>query len=140
MSCTSPLYRIPIDSSNYTLLYDSDRSRVKNGGVFLKYPLLQTYRKILGWREDDVQVLPCGQCTSCRLNYSRNWAIRCSLEAAEHEHNYFVTLTYDNFSSLKVSSLILPEMCMILICAGVIFNFLLSLCANGNVRRITIPV
>lgn len=39
--------------------------------------------------------LPCGKCTGCRLTYSRNWAIRCMLEAREWERNYFLTLTYD---------------------------------------------
>lgn len=40
--------------------------------------------------------IPCGQCAGCRLEYSRQWAIRCMLEARQYEHNYFVTLTYDN--------------------------------------------
>lgn len=39
--------------------------------------------------------LPCGQCIGCRLEYSRQWAIRCFFEAKQWEHNYFVTLTYD---------------------------------------------
>lgn len=40
--------------------------------------------------------LPCGQCIECRLAKSREWANRCMLEAKEHKHNYFITLTYDN--------------------------------------------
>lgn len=40
--------------------------------------------------------LPCGQCVGCRLEYSRQWAMRCSLEAQNYTHNYFVTLTYDD--------------------------------------------
>lgn len=39
--------------------------------------------------------LPCGQCAACRLEYSRQWAVRCSLEAEQWTHNYFVTLTYN---------------------------------------------
>lgn len=38
--------------------------------------------------------IPCGQCSGCRLEYSRQWATRCVLEAQKYEHNYFVTLTY----------------------------------------------
>lgn len=46
--------------------------------------------------------LPCGQCVGCRLEYSRQWAIRCCLEAKQHTHNYFVTLTYaDEFVPLR---------------------------------------
>lgn len=39
--------------------------------------------------------IPCGNCLGCRLEYSRQWAIRCFLEAKQWTHNYFVTLTYD---------------------------------------------
>ena len=38
--------------------------------------------------------LPCGQCVGCRLERSRQWAIRCMHEAQLHERNSFVTLTY----------------------------------------------
>lgn len=40
--------------------------------------------------------LPCGQCIGCRLERSRQWAVRCLHEASLHEHNCFVTLTYDD--------------------------------------------
>lgn len=40
--------------------------------------------------------LPCGQCRGCRLERSRQWAIRCMHEASLHEENCFVTLTYKN--------------------------------------------
>lgn len=39
-------------------------------------------------------VLPCGQCIGCRLERSRQWAVRCMHEASLHEANCFVTLTY----------------------------------------------
>ena len=39
--------------------------------------------------------LPCGQCIGCRLEYSRQWAIRCMHEASLYEDNCFITLTYD---------------------------------------------
>lgn len=38
--------------------------------------------------------LPCGQCIGCRLERSRQWAIRCVHEAAVYERNCFLTLTY----------------------------------------------
>ena len=40
-------------------------------------------------------VVPCGRCIGCRLEYSRQWAIRCVHEAQMHEHNSFITLTYN---------------------------------------------
>lgn len=38
--------------------------------------------------------VPCGQCIGCRLERSRQWAIRCVHEASLWEKNCFVTLTY----------------------------------------------
>lgn len=38
--------------------------------------------------------LPCGKCTGCRLEYSRQWALRCHHEAQMHDNNAFITLTY----------------------------------------------
>lgn len=40
--------------------------------------------------------IPCGNCLGCRLEYSRQWAIRCFFEATQWPHNYFVTLTYND--------------------------------------------
>lgn len=39
--------------------------------------------------------LPCGQCIGCKLERSRQWAMRCMHEASLYERNCFVTLTYD---------------------------------------------
>lgn len=38
--------------------------------------------------------LPCGQCIGCRLERSRQWAMRCLHEASLHDLNCFLTLTY----------------------------------------------
>lgn len=45
---------------------------------------------------DDPIRLPCGQCIGCRLERSRQWAVRCVHEASLYERNCFITLTYDN--------------------------------------------
>lgn len=37
--------------------------------------------------------IPCGQCVGCRLERSRQWAVRCVHEASLHERNCFLTLT-----------------------------------------------
>lgn len=42
------------------------------------------------------QLIPCKKCWACRLNYSADWATRIMLECEKYEHNYFITLTYDN--------------------------------------------
>lgn len=39
--------------------------------------------------------LPCGQCTGCRLDRSRQWATRCMHERRMHDAASFITLTYD---------------------------------------------
>ncbi len=50
--------------------------------------------------------IPCGNCVGCRLDYSRDWAARCSLEQLAlqdkvgknhvNELSWFITLTYDD--------------------------------------------
>jgi len=39
--------------------------------------------------------VPCRQCLPCRLNKQREWTGRILLESKSHEHNTFVTMTYD---------------------------------------------
>jgi hypothetical protein len=43
-----------------------------------------------------VKQRPCGRCIACRLEYSRQWAVRIMHEAASHDSNSFVTLTYSD--------------------------------------------
>lgn len=49
--------------------------------------------------------LRCGQCRGCRLEKSRQWAIRCMHEAQMHRENCFVTLTYADEELPKNGSL-----------------------------------
>lgn len=58
-----------------------------------KYPLLFTRPKD-GMYE--LQKVSCGQCIGCRLERSRQWAVRCEHEARLYgENNMFLTLTFD---------------------------------------------
>lgn len=41
----------------------------------------------------EVQI-PCGKCIGCRLERSRQWALRCMHEASQYDENVFLTLTY----------------------------------------------
>lgn len=45
--------------------------------------------------------LPCGKCLECRLDYARQWSIRCIHEAQMHQHNSFITLTYSDENLTK---------------------------------------
>jgi len=75
----------------------------------------KTYAKIGGgitWKksESNGNDLPirCGGCLGCRLDYSREWAIRCMHEAQMHKENSFLTLTYapehlPQYGSLQLS-------------------------------------
>lgn len=53
--------------------------------------------------------LPCGQCIGCRLERSRQWAVRCMHEASLYEKNSFLTLTYDEASRPADGSLKLDD-------------------------------
>ena len=39
--------------------------------------------------------IPCGRCIGCRLERSRQWALRMTHEASLHTENCFLTLTFD---------------------------------------------
>lgn len=54
--------------------------------------------------------IPCGQCIGCRLEKSRQWAIRCVYEAQNYDDNCFLTLTYDDDHLPKDHSLHLEDM------------------------------
>lgn len=71
-------------------------------GVNGRWPLV--FNKRDGYEDLEVKV-PCGQCVGCRLDRSRQWAIRCIHEASLHSQNCFITLTYDD-SHLTTSSLV----------------------------------
>lgn len=57
------------------------------------------YSVVFDDRKGDVVAelsLPCGQCDGCRLERSRQWALRCMHEAKMHEQNCVITLTYND--------------------------------------------
>lgn len=49
--------------------------------------------------------VPCGRCIGCRLEKSRQWAVRCVHEAQMHEDSCFITLTYDEENVPEAGSL-----------------------------------
>lgn len=55
------------------------------------------FKKGQGSRHYDIQRelnLACGQCVGCKLERSRQWAVRCTHEKQIHEESSFLTLTY----------------------------------------------
>lgn len=54
-----------------------------------------TFRASEGFTDLPVTVA-CGRCIGCRLERSRQWALRCVHEAQLHQDNCFVTLTYND--------------------------------------------
>lgn len=41
-------------------------------------------------------MLPCGGCIGCKIDRSRDWAVRCYHESLMHDESMFITLTYDD--------------------------------------------
>jgi hypothetical protein len=80
------------------------RSRVINASG--KYSIV--FNRNSGYTDREVKI-PCGQCIGCRLERSRQWAIRCVHEASLHDDNCFVTLTYDNAHLPKDQGLVKDE-------------------------------
>lgn len=58
-----------------------------------KRPIVFNPRK--AYIDQPVEV-PCGQCIGCRLERSRQWAVRCVHESMMNEKNCFITLTYND--------------------------------------------
>ena len=53
---------------------------------------------------DDREVnIPCGNCVGCRLEKSRQWAMRCVLEASLYKRNCFITLTYKDLNNWSLN-------------------------------------
>lgn len=48
-----------------------------------------------GYADKEV-IVPCGRCIGCRLDRSRDWAVRCMHESSMWPDNVFLTLTYDD--------------------------------------------
>lgn len=57
-----------------------------------------------GYKDLEVQI-PCGKCIGCRMEKSRQWAVRIIHESRFHKENQFLTLTYDDEHLPKNNSL-----------------------------------
>lgn len=61
-----------------------------NGGTRVVFDKSKSYRDLPSFK------IKCDQCIGCRLERSRQWAIRCMHEASLHADNSFITLTYSD--------------------------------------------
>lgn len=50
--------------------------------------------------------LSCSQCIGCRIDRSKQWALRCVHEASLYQNNCFITLTYNDEDLPKDNSLV----------------------------------
>ena len=86
--CTRPLYALDLGvkengSRNIKIL-------PRRADLYSQKQLEARYGK------GNVIALPCGSCLACRVNKSKEWAVRCVLEGLYYDENYFLTLTYDD--------------------------------------------
>lgn len=103
MACLTPLkgFRIGLTDSgaNKYKICSWDVQFVDVDGRGQAVPGVDDNGAILphGWRRVRHFIeIPCGQCLGCRQQRSREWANRMMCEAMYHEHNWFLTLTYDD--------------------------------------------
>lgn len=94
MKCNYPMTRIETWDGKISF----ERPEIKDGEIIKdfakKYENAKNIKKI--------NLIPCGQCISCRLNRSKEWATRLMCEAKEYKNNYFITLTYaDEYLPIK---------------------------------------
>lgn len=84
MSCTSPLWRLPMPSGRALITRYMEKPE----------PYLD---KKSGELVEPHQI-NCGQCRSCRIAHAREWANRCVMEqvTSNKGESWFLTLTYDD--------------------------------------------
>jgi hypothetical protein len=54
--------------------------------------------------------IPCGKCPGCKLEHSRQWAVRCMHEKRLHTDSCFVTLTYSDDNLPPGNTLVLADL------------------------------
>ena len=84
MSCTNP-------TPAFRIVMPDGKQKIK----FIRHVDTGDYVHLKEKYGDDLLMIPCGKCDSCIEKRTRDWAVRCCLEAAEYENNCFLTLTYN---------------------------------------------
>ena len=81
------------------------------GPITAYYPKRSSNDRRLVFKLQDAETgiplkIPCGKCVGCRLEQSRQWAVRCMHEKRLHQESAFLTLTYEKMpknNSLNLS-------------------------------------
>jgi hypothetical protein len=58
--------------------------------------LARSFQVGVSVRSNSSLMIPCGRCMGCKLERSRQWAVRCMHESSLHKDNCFITLTYED--------------------------------------------
>lgn len=87
MACYHPMIRYEDWNGRITISKKPDEAEEKE--------LTNWKTNLINKRRD---LIPCGKCTGCRLEYSRQWANRLMLETKKYnpETCWFITLTYND--------------------------------------------
>lgn len=102
--CTSPLVRLVIPNDKVYNKFKKIGQRGLEETTYIFHPLSSDLHSILseysqyngGEFPFTYQTIPCGQCEDCRIKRSKEWAQRIILESQQYEHNWFLTLTYND--------------------------------------------
>lgn len=87
MPCFDPLYAVQTSpGAKLRFLSKSDFENLDDFKIAQEFCLQEGH---------ELFRVPCNKCLGCQLESSKQWAVRCALEAQEYEHNYFLTLTYE---------------------------------------------
>lgn len=96
MTCTRPMWRFE-DHGKVKFFPPSDKPRgyTSSDGTYI-----------------EPQLIPCGQCMACRLNYSRMWADRLIMEkeTTPEGMSWFCSFTYDD-DHLPAGDVLRPSLC-----------------------------
>lgn len=86
--CTRPIYALDLG------IKENGKRNIK---ILSKRADLSSLKQLQArYGADAILPLPCGKCLACRLAKAKEWAVRCTLEAMDHDENWFLTLTYDD--------------------------------------------
>ena len=81
MSCSNPLLAFKNPDTGVMQILSRDRWKIAQAENY--------------FGKENIFVLPCGKCSSCLISKRKEYAVRCAMEAKEHQFSCFVTLTYD---------------------------------------------
>ncbi|AXH75713.1 MAG: replication initiator protein [Microviridae sp.] len=101
MSCTNPYHAFRVGTNFGTgkaklklTPRDTHHIELRNGSWHaVNVPTLSAAAENVRY---NYEVVPCGKCLGCRMDYAREWSNRCLIELSQHDESCFVTLTYDD--------------------------------------------